>query len=165
MAVNISSLITSDPKIHQGTPHIVSTDMTVHRLAIWYKLGRSPEEIAHQYPHLNLAQVYAALAHYHANREMIDAEIAVEEREYLAMNVTKTEISLPDPIFEEAEALSTQLGLSRSELYTKALKAYLHQRKRYEISNKLNQVYSQESSQLDLALAKMQFMSLPCEEW
>ncbi|MFM5891936.1 MAG: ribbon-helix-helix domain-containing protein, partial [Dolichospermum sp.] len=37
----------------------------------------------------------------------------------------KTAISLPDPVFEEAESLARQLGVSRSELYTKALKAYL----------------------------------------
>jgi metal-responsive CopG/Arc/MetJ family transcriptional regulator len=37
----------------------------------------------------------------------------------------KTAISLPDSVFEEAEALAQQLGLSRSELYTKALQAYL----------------------------------------
>ncbi|WP_293064467.1 MULTISPECIES: CopG family transcriptional regulator [unclassified Moorena] len=40
----------------------------------------------------------------------------------------KTAISLPDSVFEEAEALAQQMGLSRSELYLKALKAYL---KRY----------------------------------
>jgi len=37
----------------------------------------------------------------------------------------KTAISLPDSVFDEAEALAQQLGLSRSELYTKALRAYL----------------------------------------
>jgi metal-responsive CopG/Arc/MetJ family transcriptional regulator len=37
----------------------------------------------------------------------------------------KTAISLPDLGFEEAELLAKQLGMSRSELYTKALKAYL----------------------------------------
>ena len=31
--------------------------------------------------HLSLAQVYAALTYYHANRESIDAEIAAEELE------------------------------------------------------------------------------------
>jgi len=37
----------------------------------------------------------------------------------------KTDISLPDSVFEEAETLAKQLGLSRRELYTKALRAYL----------------------------------------
>jgi len=37
------------------------------------------EEIALEYPHLTLAQVHAALAYYHANREEIEADIAQEE--------------------------------------------------------------------------------------
>ncbi|GJD22429.1 antitoxin ChpI homolog [Rivularia sp. IAM M-261] len=77
----------------------------------------------------------------------------------------KTAISLPDSVFEEAEALAGQLGLSRSELYTKALKEYLRKYNRNQILNKLNQVYSEESSELDPVLAKMQFMSLPSEDW
>jgi hypothetical protein len=39
----------------------------------------SPEEIAEDYPHLTLAQVHAALAYYHANREEIEADIAQDE--------------------------------------------------------------------------------------
>ena len=77
----------------------------------------------------------------------------------------KTAISLPDSVFEEAEALANQLGLSRSELYTKALQAYVRRHNRDRILSKLNQVYSQESSELDPVLAKMQFMSLPHEDW
>jgi metal-responsive CopG/Arc/MetJ family transcriptional regulator len=77
----------------------------------------------------------------------------------------KTAISLPDSVFQEAEALAKQLGLSRSELYTKALQAYLQKYNRAQILSKLNQVYSQESSELDPAMAKMQFMSLPREDW
>lgn len=77
----------------------------------------------------------------------------------------KTAISLPDPVFAEAEALAKQLGLSRSELYTKALQAYLRKYNQNQILNKLNQLYSQESSELDPVLAKMQFMSLPSEDW
>jgi metal-responsive CopG/Arc/MetJ family transcriptional regulator len=77
----------------------------------------------------------------------------------------KTAISLPDSVFEEAEALAKQLGLSRSELYTKALQAYLQRYNREQMLNKLNQVYAEESSEVDPALAKMQFMSLPHEDW
>lgn len=77
----------------------------------------------------------------------------------------KTAISLPDPIFEEAESLARQLGVSRSELYTNALKAYLRKYSRDQILSKLNQIYSEESSELDPALAKIQFMSLPSENW
>ncbi|HAG82584.1 MAG TPA: hypothetical protein DCL61_15835 [Cyanobacteria bacterium UBA12227] len=77
----------------------------------------------------------------------------------------KTAISLPDSVFEEAEALAKELRLSRSELYTKALRAYLKKHNRHQILHKLNQVYSQESSELDPVMAKMQFMSLPHEDW
>ena len=77
----------------------------------------------------------------------------------------KTAISLPDAIFEEAEALAQKLGMSRSELYTEALKAYLRRYNREQILSKLNEVYSQESSELDSVLAKMQFMSLADEDW
>lgn len=77
----------------------------------------------------------------------------------------KTAISLPDSVFEEAEALARQLGLSRSELYTKALKVYLRKYNRDRILKELNQVYSEESSVLDPVLEKMQFMSLPREDW
>jgi len=45
----------------------------------WYKLGLSPEEIVVEIPHLTLAQVHAALAYYHANREEIEQDIAEEE--------------------------------------------------------------------------------------
>lgn len=77
----------------------------------------------------------------------------------------KTAISLPDPIFEEAESLARRLGISRSELYTNALKAYLQKYNREQILSKLNQVYSEESSELDPVLEKIQFMSLPSENW
>ncbi|NEO71695.1 hypothetical protein [Moorena sp. SIO3H5] len=77
----------------------------------------------------------------------------------------KTAISLPDSVFEEAEALAQQMGLSRSELYLKALKAYLKRYNRHQILHKLNEVYSKEYSELDSVMAKIQFMSLPDEEW
>jgi hypothetical protein len=44
-------------------------------------MGLTPEEIAIEYPHLNLAQVHAALAYYHADGDEIEDEIAHEERQ------------------------------------------------------------------------------------
>jgi uncharacterized protein (DUF433 family) len=55
----------------------------VHRIAIWYQLGHLVEEIVNQYQHLTLAQVYAALAYYHANHEQIEAEADRIEKEFL----------------------------------------------------------------------------------
>ncbi|MDQ3249741.1 MAG: DUF433 domain-containing protein [Chloroflexota bacterium] len=53
----------------------------MHRIAVWYKLGHTPEEIARRYGHLDEAQVYAALTYYHANRNQIEAELAADEIE------------------------------------------------------------------------------------
>ena len=79
---DIGSLITQSPGVCGGRPRIAGTGVSVRRVAGWTKMGRSPEEIADQYGHLSLAQVHAALACYHANRDEIDAELAAEEAEY-----------------------------------------------------------------------------------
>ncbi|MEK6301292.1 MAG: DUF433 domain-containing protein [Acidobacteriota bacterium] len=81
MATEIGSLIVSAPEIRHGRPCIAGTGLTVHRIAIWYKSGHSPEEIARRYGHITEAQVHAALAYYHANRGQIEAEIADDEAE------------------------------------------------------------------------------------
>jgi metal-responsive CopG/Arc/MetJ family transcriptional regulator len=77
----------------------------------------------------------------------------------------KTAISLPDAVFTEAEALAKQLGLSRSELYSRALQAFLSKYDRQQMLSQLNEVYAVESSDLDPELAKMQFTSLAHEDW
>jgi uncharacterized protein (DUF433 family) len=77
--IEIGTLIDRDPAIRAGRPKIAGTGLTVRRIVGWYKMGMTPEEIALEYPHLTLAQVHAALAYYHANREEIEADIAQEE--------------------------------------------------------------------------------------
>ena len=79
----IGTLIDRDPKIRGGRPKIAGTGLTVSRIAGWYKMGMTPEEIALEYPHLTLAQVHAALAYYHVNRDEIEADLAQEESAYL----------------------------------------------------------------------------------
>jgi uncharacterized protein (DUF433 family) len=79
--VDIGTLITQSPDIRGGRPRIAGTGVTVQRIVGWYKLGLSPEEIAAEIGHLSWAQVYAALAYYHANREEIEAAIEADDRE------------------------------------------------------------------------------------
>ena len=78
---DIGTLIAQTPGICGGRPRIAGTGVSIRRIAGWYKLGQTPEEIATQIPHLSLAQVHAALAYYHANRDEMDAEMAAEEAE------------------------------------------------------------------------------------
>lgn len=77
--IDIGTLITRSPDIRDSRPRIAGTGVTVRRVAAWYKLGRTPEEIAETFGHVTVGQVYAALAYYHANRAEIDEDLAAEE--------------------------------------------------------------------------------------
>lgn len=77
----------------------------------------------------------------------------------------KTAVSIPDPVFDAAEELAAHLGMSRSELYSRALADYLEDRLERTVTRRLDQVYSNEDSTLDPALARLQSASLPREEW
>ena len=81
VTVDIGTLITRTPDVRGGRPRIVGTGVTVQRIVGWYKLGLSPEEIAEEFGHLTLAQVHAALAYYHANRDEIESDTAADEAE------------------------------------------------------------------------------------
>jgi uncharacterized protein (DUF433 family) len=81
VTVDIGTLIVRTPDVRGGRPRIAGTGVTVQRIVGWYKLGLSPDEIAEEIGHLSLAQVHAALAYYHANREEIESAIAVDEAE------------------------------------------------------------------------------------
>lgn len=80
--MNIGMLIASSPEIRGGRPIIAGTGTSVRRIAVLYKQGLNAEEIAYEMEHLTLAQVYAALTYYHANRDEIEADLVAEEEEY-----------------------------------------------------------------------------------
>lgn len=58
-----------------GKPRIAGSRVRVQDIVIWTEAGRSPDEIVGSFPHLTLADVYAALAYYHDHREAIDRQI------------------------------------------------------------------------------------------
>ena len=84
---DIGSLIMRSDDIRGGRPRVAGTGITVRRIVGWYKQGLTPEEMLTEVPHLSLAQVYAALTYYPANREEIEVDMAAEEAEaqHLAM--------------------------------------------------------------------------------
>lgn len=73
---DIGTLIVQTPGICGNRPRISGTRVTVQTIVIDFKAGMTPEDIVLTRLHLNQAQVYAALAHYHANKDTIDADIA-----------------------------------------------------------------------------------------
>ena len=77
--VDIGTPIERSAEIRKGRPCVAGTGVTVRRIAGWHNLGLTPEEIAARIEHLSLAQIHAALAYYHANRDEIDSDIAREE--------------------------------------------------------------------------------------
>lgn len=85
MSVNISNLLVRSPDTCSGLLRIEGTRITVHQTVVWYKQGFSAEEIADQYPHITLAQVYTALAYYHANQAEVEAELAAEAAESILL--------------------------------------------------------------------------------
>jgi antitoxin MazE6 len=68
----------------------------------------------------------------------------------------KTAISLPDPLFAEAESAAKALRLSRSALYARALRRYLTRFRRHDVTERLNAVYAAHQSGADRALLDAQ---------
>ena len=77
----------------------------------------------------------------------------------------KTAVSIPDPTFHAAESLARRLGMSRSQLFREALEAYISAHDGEKVREALDDVYSVEDSDPDSALAQLQLVSLPDEDW
>lgn len=77
----------------------------------------------------------------------------------------KTAISLPDPIFEEAEELAKRLGMSRSQLYATAVSQFVEAYREEAITAALNELYATEDSAVDPVLQQLQALAWPYEEW
>lgn len=82
-ATDIGTLVSRSTDQTDGDrPMVAGTRTSVARVVVLYKQGANAEEIARRMSHLSLAQVYAALAYYHVNRDEIEADLAEEEAEY-----------------------------------------------------------------------------------
>ena len=77
----------------------------------------------------------------------------------------KTAVSIPDPIFREAERLTRRLHIPRSRLYASALQAYLRQHSTKGITEALNAVYSKEVSEMDPVVNRLQDLAIGREDW
>lgn len=88
---DIGTLIARTPGTCGGRPRIAGTRITVQYIVNEIRAGVTPEEIIENKPHLTLAGIYAAIAYYWANQELLDVEFttykeecASLEAEYLA---------------------------------------------------------------------------------
>ncbi|HPR53660.1 MAG TPA: ribbon-helix-helix domain-containing protein [Deltaproteobacteria bacterium] len=72
----------------------------------------------------------------------------------------KTTISIPDSVFKAAEKFAQRVGISRSQLFTDAVRKYLKDHENESVTKKLNKVYSKESSSLDPVAHHLQYLSI-----
>ena len=77
----------------------------------------------------------------------------------------KTAISLPDALFKSGDSLAKRLGVSRSELYARALAEFVAKHKASQLTQRFNAVYADEESRLDPALDAAQLRTLARESW
>lgn len=74
----------------------------------------------------------------------------------------KTAVSLPDLLFQSAERLAARMGVSRSELYRRALEDLLARHDESQVTAQLNDVYADpaDNAGLEPGLAELQFRSV-----
>ena len=78
----------------------------------------------------------------------------------------KTAISIHDDLFEAAERTAAALGISRSELYARAVTEFVSQHYGERVTERLDAVYGDDKSPsaLDERLEVLQFHSLSTED-
>ena len=77
----------------------------------------------------------------------------------------KTAISIPNNVYRQAESFAKRNRLSRSALYTEAVKLFMDQRRPEDVTGRLNELYGQESSEMDPVVQAMQTRSISRESW
>lgn len=77
----------------------------------------------------------------------------------------KTAISIPDPLFEEAERVARTLKISRSRLYASAIESYVRKHRPSEITKSLNRVYGKKRNRPHPALDALALEVLGRSEW
>lgn len=77
----------------------------------------------------------------------------------------KTAISLPDPLFEEAEELARRLAKTRSQLYAEALAEYLARHDPDTVTARLDTVVDAIGDQEDQFVAEAARRALARAEW
>jgi hypothetical protein len=79
----------------------------------------------------------------------------------------KTAISLPDSLFQAAEDLAARMGISRSQLYQRAIEHFLKSQGHDVIRESLDLVYGDDKTvdRLDPAIEFLQTVSLEKDDW
>ena len=63
----------------RGVARLVGRRIKVKHIVVDMRSGMTPDEIQAAYPHLTLAEIYAALAYYYDHQSQIDAQIVADD--------------------------------------------------------------------------------------
>jgi uncharacterized protein (DUF433 family) len=78
---SIREHIVRTPGTCSGKPRIAGTRIKVEQVVIWHeRMGMAAGTIISNWPHLTLADVYAALTYYHDHKDEIERGLAEGER-------------------------------------------------------------------------------------
>ncbi len=77
----------------------------------------------------------------------------------------KTAISISDSLFEQAESTAKKLGVSRSNLFSRAIEEFLANYNPADVTEKLNEIYKNDQASLDSTILQMQINSIDRETW
>lgn len=77
----------------------------------------------------------------------------------------KTSVSIPDDIFESADALAEEMGMSRSELYALAVSEYVAKHRATNVTARLDRVYATLREGLPESVRRAQAESVRSAEW
>jgi hypothetical protein len=72
----------------------------------------------------------------------------------------KTSISIPDDLFLSAEIIAKKLGIPRNQLFAKAIEEFIHNHSKEKITEKLNEVYTNEVNKIDSTVSKISVSNL-----
>ncbi len=78
---------------------------------------------------------------------------------------SKIDLAIPAAVFESSRQLAQKSNMPLNELYAAALKAYVEAHQTDSVTEQLNQVYTAESSELELAFVRLQITLLAGETW
>ncbi len=77
----------------------------------------------------------------------------------------KTAISIPDKLFQSADQYAKNHGVSRSKLYAQAVAQFIEKHSTEYITKQLDEVYSNQSAEINGTISSLQFNSIEKEEW
>jgi metal-responsive CopG/Arc/MetJ family transcriptional regulator len=77
----------------------------------------------------------------------------------------KTAISIPDKVFKEADRAAKRLGISRSELYARAVEEYVDRLRRTDVTKRVDEACADVDTRVDPALRRAQSQAVGSEDW